>query len=124
MKKKLRILCIDDDQDLSAMLDLYEKNLGAIDLTPESGLDKALRQIAKDHPDIVVIDLSVPTSDPLETIRGIGKNFPKIRIILFSGEDDQELIDKALAAGASKHVHKDQGVKKLLDAIYEVTAKA
>ena len=119
-KEKIRILCVDDDQDLSAMLDLYKKQdvpletIGTVD-----NLDKAFETITIELPDIVVLDLSVPGSDPVETIQRIGVRFPEIRVIVYSSEDDQTLIARAIKAGATKHVHKDSGFKPLLDAIYE-----
>jgi DNA-binding NarL/FixJ family response regulator len=81
-----------------------------------------LEQISRDRPNIVVLDLSVEGSDPLRTIQEINRRFPEIRVILYSSEDDQHLIDKAIKAGACKHVHKEHGIKSLLDAIYEAVA--
>jgi DNA-binding NarL/FixJ family response regulator len=119
-KAKLRILCVDDDHQLSAMLDLYTKDGGEIvHLDSVKRLDSAMEKISKEFPDIVIVDLSVPDSDPLAVIQEIAKRFPEIRIILYSNQEDQNLIGAAIDAGACKHVHKEHGVKSLLDAIYE-----
>ena len=123
MKDKLRILCIDDNQELSAMLDLFKKEeIPSQHLVPVNNLEKALDQITKERPDIVVIDLSLQGSNPLPTITEIHRRFPEIRIILYSAEDNQAFVHQSLKAGVFKHVHKGDGVKILLDTIYSAAS--
>lgn len=117
--EQIRILCIDDNQNLSAMLDLFNNEESLLQhVGTTNNLEKALEQIARDQPDIVVVDLSIQGSNPIPTIREINRCFPAIRIILYSNDIDQALVDEAIKVGAFKHVHKEEGVKSLLDTIY------
>jgi len=71
-------------------------------------------------PDVVVADLSLPTSAKTNIAWVFKKNFPLIKIIILSLHDEKSVIDDVMAAGAEGFVLKQRAVIDLIPAIREV----
>lgn len=72
------------------------------------------------NPDVVVADLSLPTSAKTNIAWVFKKNFPLIKIIILSLHDEKSVIDDVMAAGAEGFVLKQRAVIDLIPAIREV----
>lgn len=69
---------------------------------------KQLLDVAKNrHPDVVLLDLTMPGPAPLDLCREMQEVCPEVRVVFFSGYDDSETLTAVLDAGAwgllSKH---------------------
>ena len=73
-------------------------------LEAADGLD-ALRLLYLQHPDLVVLDLSMPTMDGWETLRRI-RELSSIPVILLTAHGDDHLVVRGLEAGAQDYVVK------------------
>jgi DNA-binding NarL/FixJ family response regulator len=71
-------------------------------------------------PDVVVADLSLPTSTEINIAWVFKKNFPLIKIIILSLHDEKSVIDDVMAAGVEGFVLKQRAVIDLIPAIREV----
>ena len=80
-----RILVIDDDPDMRAMLDQTLKSAGFEPLLAADGIE-AMKQLRSSPADVVITDLFMPNQEGLETIREIRQFFSKIPIIAMSGK--------------------------------------
>src|SRR5215216_2010967 len=69
------------------------------------------------HPDVIVMDISMPQMDGLEATRQILAEFPGTRVLMLSGYDDEEYIKRALEAGAAGYIVKEAIASQLLQAI-------
>ena len=72
------------------------------------------------NPDVVVADLSLPTSAETNIAWVFKKNFPLIKIIILSLHDEKSVIDDVMAAGVEGFVLKQRAVIDLIPAIREV----
>ncbi len=72
------------------------------------------------NPDVVVADLSLPTSMETNIAWGLKKRFPKIKVIVLSLHDDKSVVDDTMAAGVEGFVLKRRAVIDLIPAIREV----
>jgi DNA-binding NarL/FixJ family response regulator len=72
------------------------------------------------NPDVVVADLSLPTSAKTNIAWVFKKNFPLIKIIILSLHDEKSVIDDVMAAGVEGFVLKQRAVIDLIPAIREV----
>jgi DNA-binding NarL/FixJ family response regulator len=75
--------------------------------------------------DLVLFDLGLPDTTGLEGLRTFRATFPKLSVVVLSGEDSPEMIQQALAAGAAGFVPKSLGNEQLAKALeYVLTGGA
>jgi two-component system response regulator DegU len=68
-------------------------------------------------PDVVVADLSLPTSTETSIAWVLKTNFPKIKVIILSVHDEKAVLDDVMAAGVEGFVLKHRAVIDLIPAI-------
>lgn len=73
------------------------------------------------HPDIILMDISMPVVNGLEATRLIREADPTAKVILVSAHSDDEYVERALAAGMAGFVDKRTYFETLIDAIREVS---
>jgi DNA-binding NarL/FixJ family response regulator len=71
------------------------------------------------HPDVVVVDLMLPTSNRLDACRQQKAALPAIGIVMLTAMDDPGVRDAALAPGASDFVPKRLACQHLLSAWFQ-----
>jgi two-component system, NarL family, nitrate/nitrite response regulator NarL len=85
----------------------------------ENGLI-ALRLAEKLHPDIVLLDISMPVLNGFEAAQMIKKYVPDVRIIIVSSHSDPAYVEQAFQLGAQAYVYKLSAVWQLPRAIGDV----
>jgi len=68
--------------------------------------DTAVAQFQSCHPDVTLLDLRMPGTDGIETLRRIRASFPDAKIIALSTSDLEEDIFRAIEAGARAYLLK------------------
>jgi len=79
--------------------------------------EEAVEIVAREHPDVVLMDLSMPNLDGVEATRRIVRSDPDARVIVLTSFGDDRHIADALDAGAVGYLLKHAGPDELLDAI-------
>ena len=107
LRDAVRILYADDDPILRefALVNLSTEH--AVLDTAADGAE-ALAKIEAQAPDIMLMDLEMPVMDGWETLRRLRAN-PKTRdlpVIVVTGREDVEAVDRAFSAGATSFVVK------------------
>jgi DNA-binding NarL/FixJ family response regulator len=74
------------------------------------------------RPDVMLLDLSMPGIDGLETLQRLRREFPAARVLILTSSEAPEDIRHALAAGACGYVTKTVRRAELVAAIREVHA--
>jgi two-component system, OmpR family, KDP operon response regulator KdpE len=107
-----RVLVIDDEPSILRALKI---NLSARKYDVSTAADGAsgLAAVARDHPDVLILDLGLPDMDGTEVISGV-RGWTSIPIIVLSvwGQESQKVA--ALDAGADDYVTKPFGMDELL----------
>jgi len=80
----------------------------------------ALREIARSKPHLVVVDISLKTTDGLELVKVLASNQPRIRTLVHSMYDEAIYAERCLRAGARGYVNKEADPKEVINAIREV----
>jgi DNA-binding NarL/FixJ family response regulator len=81
---------------------------------------QALELATSQKPDLVLLDISLPDKNGLELTKDIHALSPAILILVVSMHDEVLYAERVLRAGARGYVMKQEGGKKLLDAIRQV----
>ena len=76
------------------------------------------------RPDVVLMDLHMPSMDGIEATRLVRRSSPGTRVVMVSAARSSELAGHALAAGAERYLTKDTPALKLLDAILTPPVRA
>jgi two-component system KDP operon response regulator KdpE len=115
------VLVIDDE---TALLRALRINLSARDYTVHTATDgiSGLAAMARDHPDVVIVDLGLPDMDGTDVIAGIrGWSTAPIIVLSARGEEAQKV--HALDAGADDYVTKPFGMNELLARLRAATRR-
>lgn len=86
-----------------------------------SSTSQALELFAEVRPDVVLMDLRLGTEDGVEAIRRIRQLSPKARIIALTTYSGDEMIHRALEAGAAGYLLKDMLRTDVIEAIRSVS---
>jgi DNA-binding NarL/FixJ family response regulator len=96
---------------------------GLIDAEPDMTVvatardgEEAIRRVIATHPDVVVMDIRMPTCDGVEATEQILAVHPEIRVILLSGELGPSVVT-ALRAGAYGYLSKETADRDLVGSI-------
>jgi DNA-binding NarL/FixJ family response regulator len=66
------------------------------------------------HPDLILLDLSMPVMNGLDAARVLKRVMPDVPVIMYSGFDDPLTENEALSAGVSAFVSKSERISVLL----------
>jgi DNA-binding NarL/FixJ family response regulator len=83
---------------------------------------EALSGIAKNQPNVALIDISLKNESGLELVKSLDERFPLVALIVLSMHDEALYAERALRAGAKGYVMKRETTKNVLVAIRRVLA--
>lgn len=83
---------------------------------------EAIRLAQEHQPDVVVLDLAMPTLNGISAVGEIKKVSPRTKIVLLTMHTEEHYILEALRAGVKGCVWKTQAAEQLLQAIRDVCA--
>ena len=96
-------------------------DFSGIEVVAEAGDGReAVELVAKHHPDIVLMDISMGGLNGVEATRRIVKDNPQVRVIVLSMHTSEQYVLQALRAGASGYVLKGSAPRELELAIESV----
>lgn len=73
-------------------------------------------------PDVVLMDISMPVMDGIEATRAIHDADTEARVLMLTGSNATQDVDRARRAGAAGYVTKDRIAAELIEAIVETAA--
>ena len=99
------ILIIDDDPEISELLETFLRQNGS-DVVLESNAEKGLAQARKNEFDIILLDIMLPDSTGVDALRNMHKVAPQTPIIMITGGNDLDLAKECLKLGAADYITK------------------
>jgi two-component system, OmpR family, alkaline phosphatase synthesis response regulator PhoP len=111
-ERKTTLLVVEDDENISTMINEHFSRAGYSVRTAEDGL-AGVQAAINDHPDVVVLDLMLPKMDGLAVCREIREKAPYIPILMLTAKDD--VVDKVLGLemGADDYITKPFSLREL-----------
>lgn len=118
---KIKVLLVDDHQIVrDGIFALLIKEHDIEIVGEASNGDELFEKLKFIKPDIIILDISLPKMSGIEIAGILTKDFPQIRIIVFSSYTDEETIFKSIRAGAKGFLPKDSMREDLVEAIKKV----
>src|SRR5437762_408736 len=112
MTGKTRVFVVDDEAAILRFLKpALEAN--AYQIATAGTIAEAMKRIAAEAPDIVVLDLGLPDGDGKDVIRRV-REFSNVAIVVLSARDREAEKIEALDLGADDYVNKPFGIGELL----------
>ena len=117
-QEELRVLLVDDhDLFRTGLKNLLEEYGGVSVVGEASNGVEAVRLVREVTPEVVVMDLNMPTMDGVEATRHITALSPLTRVIVLTiSEDDADVMD-AIVAGACGYLLKDASIADVVSGI-------
>ncbi|MGI8315501.1 response regulator [Halobacillus mangrovi] len=81
----------------------------------------ALNLIEEHTPDVVLMDINMPSMNGVEATAEITKKYPDMKVIILSIHDDENYVTHALKTGAQGYLLKEMDSDALIDAIKVVS---
>ena len=119
----IRILIADDHGIVRSGLRMLIDRQPDMTVVAEAndGVD-ALERTQSEHPDVAVLDVSMPRMTGLQAAREIRSHSPDTRVLMLSMHDDDRYFFEGLEAGAAGYVLKRAADTDLIDAVRTVAA--
>ncbi|WP_138993767.1 response regulator transcription factor [Larkinella sp. C7] len=82
--------------------------------------DEAIDLIPVVKPDVLFLDITMPRMSGIEALQIITRQYPKIRILMFSMHNNKDYILKSVQYGAAGYLQKDTDREEILRAVRAV----
>ncbi|MFI9324854.1 response regulator [Kitasatospora aureofaciens] len=119
----IRVLLADDEQMIRHGVRLILRYADGIEVVGEAANGaEAVRLAAEHRPDVVLLDIRMPVLDGLAAIERLVGLDPAPQVVMLTTFGDEENVIRALRAGASSFLLKDDGPQELISAVRAAAA--
>lgn len=117
-----KVLLVDDEHEFVQTLSerLILRDMGTA--VAQDG-QTALKMIAEDQPEVIVLDLKMPGIDGIEVLRRVKETNPDVEVIILTGHGSEADRMKCLELGAFAYMHKPVDIDMLSKKLKEATEK-
>jgi diguanylate cyclase (GGDEF) domain len=106
--KTIKILYVEDEIDHAILIGEFIKEIKNVhyEMTHVQQLEEALLELDNDRYDIVMLDMSLPDKQGLDTVTAVCERAPEIPVVVMTSIDDESMAIKALQRGAEDYLVK------------------
>jgi len=117
-KSSIRILVVDDFEPFRGFITSALMQYPELQVVGElsDGLE-AVRRAAELHPDLILLDVGLPSLNGIAAARQILEHSPKSKILFVSGNQSSDIVEQALSTGAAGYLVKSDAGRQLLVAV-------
>ena len=117
----VRVALVEDDNDLRASLVRLLNKTSEIRVVGDyADAKSALADIARQKPDVVLMDVNLPEMGGVECVRPLKVLLPEVHVLMLTVHDDNDSLFNSILAGADGYLLKDTVPSRLVAAIREV----
>ena len=123
-RKPIRVLIADDHRLFAEALEAILAGEKRIAVVGRAGDGREAVDLARKlGPDVVLMDVSMPVLDGIEATREIRAADEDACVLMLTGSNSRDDVDRSRAAGAAGYVTKDRIASELVEAILEVASR-
>jgi NarL family two-component system response regulator LiaR len=114
----IRVMLVDDHAVVRSGLGAFLMAFDDLELVAEAGSgEEAVAMCNRLRPDVVLMDLKMPGMDGAAATRQIREHWPEIQVVALTSFKEEELVERALEAGAIGYLLKNVSADELAEAI-------
>lgn len=118
-----KVLIVDDHPAIREALTIRMARTPDLVVCGEAeDLAGALRLIASERPDLVIVDISLKSGDGIDLIKHVNLRDKHVRMLVWSMHSESLYAERALRAGAHGYITKEQATGEIVDAVRQVLA--
>jgi DNA-binding NarL/FixJ family response regulator len=117
----IRVLVADDHAVVrQGIRHVLEEDPGLRVVAEAATGDEVLERAARERPDVVLLDLTMPGATGLNVVRALRERVADTRVLILSVHDDREYVLESVRAGAHGYLRKDSSPADIRQAIRAV----
>jgi DNA-binding NarL/FixJ family response regulator len=116
----LRVLVVDDSAPLRERVCVALEQAGLTVVGEASDGANALVQVEAQHPDVILMDVSMPGMDGIQATRALRHRHPETRVVLWTGDSDDQLANALWHSGAHAGLAKGTRTSELIATLRRV----
>jgi DNA-binding NarL/FixJ family response regulator len=121
----IRVLIADDHRLFAEALEAILASDTRIEVVAHAGDGEEAVKLARElKPDVVLMDISMPVMDGIEAAEELHRDGDDVTILMLTGSNSRDDVDRARKAGAAGYVTKDRIAAELIDAIVEIAGRS
>ena len=118
---KVRVMIADDHAIMCDGLQEVLERSGEFEVVAFASDGKeAVARAMESKPDVIIMDALMPVMDGVDSCREIVELLPETRVLILTASNNQSVIVRSIAAGATGYLQKYSGRDKLLSTVREV----
>jgi DNA-binding NarL/FixJ family response regulator len=119
----IRLLIVDDHQVVRIGLrTLFENTPGIAVVGEAANSEQALELVRRLQPEVVLLDVRLPTLGGLEVCRRIKEFSPEVRALVLTSYSEDQMVFDAIEAGANGYLLKEVDSERLVESVRMVAA--
>lgn len=121
MTKEISLLIVDDHPVFrGGLIDVMDLDAEINVVGEAADGEVAIEMTQELEPDVILMDINLPTINGLQVTRKIKAQMPDVKVIMITGYDDAEQVFHALRAGASAYCPKDITPEALIGVVHAI----
>lgn len=115
---KISIIIIDDHKIVREGLKSMLMGNPQMEVIGEGANENDLKDLLNNlQPNLITMDISMPGKSGIELTKYISSNYPDIKVLILTTNNDEDSIISSIEAGANGFLHKDSSLEELTSAI-------
>ncbi len=122
MNKMKRIVIVEDNKEIREGLAAVIQATGKYAVVQHDNCEDAIRNLGRDKPDLVLMDIDLPGMNGIEGTSKIKRQCPDCVVLIITVFEDSEKVFQSLCAGAGGYIVKNSDISDVVRGIDEALA--
>lgn len=117
-----KLLIVDDENDVREWAAKFFRKRKIEVFTASSG-EAAIEIVSKERPSAMLLDITMEGIDGIETLRRVREIDKEIKVVMVTGSEDKDALNKTKELGACDYIHKPLKISELENVVLKIFEK-